>query len=95
VISADLVEHGAAVGHVVAVGGTQPWMSIMLADSTAQGTVDCIVVTTDGAVHHVGTFVARRGYGAWIAPLHVKTADIRTAEVTSPSGTVIATASLG
>ena len=94
-ISADLVENGAAVGHVVAVGGTQPWMSMMLADSTARGTVDCIVVTKDGVTHHVGTFVARQGYGAWIAPLHVKPADIRTAEVVSPSGTVIATASLG
>jgi len=94
-ISADLVENGATVGHVVAVGGTQPWMSMMLADSTARGTVDCIVVTTDGVTHHVGTFVARKGYGAWIAPLHVEPADIRAAEVVSPSGTVIATASLG
>jgi len=94
-ISGDLVEDGATVGHVVAVGGTQPWMSMTLADSSARGTVDCIVVTTDGMTHHVGTFVARAGYGAWIAPLHVKPADIRAAEVVSPSGTVIATASLG
>lgn len=94
-ISADLVENGVAVGHVVAFGGNQPWMSMMLADSTARGTVDCIVVTKDGVTHHVGTFVAQRGYGAWIAPLHVNPAHIRTAEVVSPSGTVIATASLG
>jgi hypothetical protein len=93
--SADLVENGATVGHIVVVGGAQPWMSMMLADSTAQGTVDCIVVTTDGVTHHVGSFVARKGYGAWIAPLYVKPADIRAAEVVSPSGTVIATASLG
>ena len=70
-------------------------MSMMLADSTARGTVDCVVVTDDGVTHRVGTFVARRGYGAWISPLHVDPADIRTAEVVSPSGTVIATASLG
>ena len=38
--SADLVENGAAVGHVVAFGGNQPWMSMMLADSTARGTVE-------------------------------------------------------
>jgi hypothetical protein len=95
VISADLVEDGATVGHVVAFGGKQPWMSMMLADSTAQGTVHCIVVTANGMTHLVGTFVARQGYGAWIAPLHVNPADIRTAEVVSPSGTVIATASLG
>ncbi len=95
VISADLVENGASVGHVLAFGGKEPWMSMMLADSTARGTVDCVVVTDDGVVHRVGTFVAKRGYGAWISPLHVNPADIRTAEVVSPSGTVIATAALG
>jgi hypothetical protein len=95
VISADFVENGAAVGRVTAGGGTRPWLSMMLADSTARGTVNCIVVTADGATHHVGTFVAKEGYGAWIAPLHVNPADIRTAEVVSPSGTIIATASLG
>jgi anti-sigma factor RsiW len=95
VVSADLVENGAAVGRVATGGGTQPWLSMMLADSTARGTVNCIVVTADGVTHHVGTFVAKRGYGAWIAPLPVNPADIRTAEVVSPSGTVIATASLG
>ncbi len=95
VISADLVENDASVGHVVAVAGKEPWMSMMLADSTARGTVDCVVVTDDGVVHRVGTFVALKGYGAWISPLHVNPADIRTAEVLSPSGTVIATATLG
>jgi len=93
-VSADLVENGAAVGHVVAFGGKTPWLSMMLADSTARGTVNCIVVTDDGVAHHVGTFVATHGYGAWIAPLPVKPADIRTAEVVSVSGTVIATATL-
>ncbi len=95
VISADFVENGAAVGRVAAGGGTRPWLSMMLADSTARGTVNCVVVTADGVTHHVGTFVAKKGYGAWIAPLHVDPTDIRTAEVVSPSGTVIATASLG
>ncbi len=95
VVSADLVENGETVGHVVAFGGARPWMSMMLADSTARGTVNCVVVTDDGVTHHVGTFVARQGYGAWIAPLHVNPEDVRAAEVVSPSGTVIATAALG
>ena len=68
---------------------------MMLADSTARGTVNCVVVTDDGRTHHVGTFVATGGYGAWIAPLTVNPADVHTAEVVSPSGTVIATATLG
>ncbi len=95
VMSAALVEHGETVGKVVTIGGSKPWMSMMLADSTARGTVNCVVVTDDGVTHHVGTFVAREGYGAWIAPLPVNPLDVRTAEVVSPSGTVIATATLG
>ena len=39
--------------------------------------------------------MAREGYGAWMAPLPVDPADVHTAEVVSPSGTVIATATLG
>jgi anti-sigma factor RsiW len=94
-VAADLVEHGAVVGRVATHGGANPWMSMMLVDSSAQGTVDCIVVTSDGRRHQVGTFVARTGYGAWVAPLRVDPTTIRSAEVVAPSGTVIATAALG
>ena len=93
--TAALVENGETVGHVVTVGGDKPWMSMMLADSAVHGTVNCVVVTDDGVSHRVGTFVAHDGYGAWSAPLPVDPADVRTAEVVSPSGTVIATATLG
>jgi hypothetical protein len=66
-----------------------------LADSPARGTVMCTVTTKDGVTHWVGSFVARKGYGAWAAPIDVSPSAIRTAEVVSPSGTVIATATLG
>ena len=93
--TANLVEHGTVVGRVAVHGGANPWMSMMLIDSSARGTVDCIVVTSDGARHQVGTFDADKGYGAWVAPLSVSPQDIRSAEVVTPSGTVIATAALG
>jgi hypothetical protein len=95
VATANLLDNGAVVGRVTTHGGSHPWMSMMLFDSSVHGTVNCIVVTTNGVSHHVGTFVAKEGYGAWISPLSVKPADIRSAEVVSPSGTVIATAALG
>jgi hypothetical protein len=95
VVTANLVGHGTVVGRVAAHGGAHAWMWMMLIDSKAQGTVDCIVVTSDGVSHHVGTFVAKEGYGAWVAPLRVDPKDIRSAEVVTPSGTVIATAALG
>jgi hypothetical protein len=92
---ATLFEHGESVGHVVTHAGAQPWMSMMLADSSARGRVECFVVTNDGVTHWVGWFTAKDGYGAWLAPLHIDPKDLRAAQVVSPSGTVIATATLG
>ena len=94
VLSGNFVQAGETVGHVVAVGGSRPWMSMMLEDSTAQGMVDCVVVTRDGVTHVVGTFMAHDGYGAWVAPLHMDPKDVRTAEVATPDGAVIASATL-
>ena len=94
-VKAALVSDGETVGHVMTFGGDKPWLSMMLDDSSAHGTVRCVVVTEDGKVHTVGTFETHEGYGAWMAPLHVDPATMRTAEVESPSGTVIATATLG
>jgi Putative zinc-finger len=94
VVTAALVEGGTTVGHVMTVSGAKPWISMMISDSSAHGTVNCVVVTDDGVTHRVGSFEADKGYGAWISPLPVNPADVRTAEVVSPSGTVIATATL-
>jgi hypothetical protein len=95
VITADLVGYGTVVGRVAVHGGANPWMSMMLIDSSAQGLVNCVVVTSDGVSHQVGTFDTAKGYGAWVAPLSVNPKDIRSAEVVAPSGTVIASAALG
>ena len=51
-------------------------------------------VTTTGKTERVGAFMATRGYGAWGAPLRVSPKDIKQAEVVSPDGAVIATATL-
>jgi hypothetical protein len=94
VAAADLMEHGKAVGRVSAYGGSMPWLSMTLADSSARGRVTCRVVTVDGVTHTIGTFVADRGYGAWGAPLSVAPQDVRQAQVVSANGAVIATATL-
>jgi anti-sigma factor RsiW len=95
VATADLVEQGRSVGRVVTYGGSTPWMVVTLADSSIDGRVSCAVVTADGVVHKVGAFTASDGYGAWDAPLPMAPRDVRTAEVVSSNGTVIATATLG
>jgi hypothetical protein len=90
--SAALVQDGTAVGRVT-VNGPARSMSMTLSDAVVRGPVHCAVVTDDGVVHQVGTFDVRAGYGAWIVPLGVDPARVRTAELTSPSGTMIAAAS--
>lgn len=94
VATANLSAHGAVVGRVTLHGGAQPWLSMVLVDAGARGTVRCVVVTSDGSSHQIGTFVVRAGYGAWVAPLHVDPLDIRLAQVVAPGGAVIATAAL-
>jgi anti-sigma factor RsiW len=94
VVSGNFVQDGQTVGHVVAAGGSRPWISMMLEDSTAQGVVNCVVVTRDGVTHEVGSFVAHQGYGAWVAPLHFQPKDVWKAEVVTPDGAVIAHATL-
>jgi anti-sigma-K factor RskA len=92
--SDNLVQDGRTVGRVVYFDGAKPWMSMMLADAGVQGQVNCVVVSNDGVSRMVGTLVAHNGYGAWYAPLHVNPDTLRTAQVVTPSGTVIASASL-
>ena len=94
VVSAALVDGGHTVGHVVASGGASPWMSMMLADSSARGWVSCVVVTDSGQRETVGTFMAKAGYGAWSSPLPVDPSRLRAAEVLDSDGAVIASAVL-
>lgn len=94
VAEAALVEGGRSVGRVSAYGGPHPWLFMTLDDSSAHGRVTCLVVTTAGLTERVGAFMARGGYGAWGAPLRVSPKDVMRAEVVSPDGTVIATATL-
>jgi hypothetical protein len=94
ITTADLLENGKPVGHVFTYGGSRPWMSMTLADSSARGKVTCKVVTEEGTTRTVGTFVAKAGYGAWGAPLPVTPQTVRMAEVVASNGAVIATATL-
>ena len=95
VVTAAFVENGKTVGHVMTVGGDKPWMSMMLDDSAVHGTVNCVVVTDDGSPTTSGPSWPTRATGRGSLRCPSDPADVRTAEVESPSGTVIATATLG
>jgi hypothetical protein len=93
VSSVSLRESGHGVGRVFTYAGSTPWMFMTLTDSSARGRVICEIVTDQGVTHRVGAFTAKDGYGAWGAPLPVAPQDVRSAEVVTPGGAVVATAS--
>jgi hypothetical protein len=95
VLTAKLVEDGTSVGRVSLYGGSKPMLTMTLSESAAHGKVVCQVVTNSGTTRRLGTFTVSEGYGAWVAPLWMSPAKVKEAQVVSPSGTVIATASLG
>jgi hypothetical protein len=94
VLTASLMENGGNVGRVSLYGGTTPVLTMDLAESAAQGTVTCEIVTDNGATRKLGTFRLTNGYGAWVAPLGVSPSDVRMAKLISSNGAVIATATL-
>jgi|HubBroStandDraft_1064217.scaffolds.fasta_scaffold249156_2 hypothetical protein len=95
VLTAKLVEDGTTVGRVSLFGGSKPMLTMTLSESAARGKVVCQVVTSSGTTRRLGTFTVSDGYGDWVAPLWMSPDKVTKAQVASPSGTVIATASLG
>jgi hypothetical protein len=93
-LTTSLMEDGGVVGKVSLYGGSAPVLTMDLAESSAQGTVTCEIVTDNGATHKIGTFRVANGYGAWVAPLGVSPGDVKIAELVSPNRAVIATATL-
>jgi hypothetical protein len=94
VLTASLIEDGSRVGGVSLYGGSTPVLTMQLAESSVHGTVTCEIVTDNGATHKLGTFRVTSGYGAWAAPLGVSPSDVRVAQLVSPDGATIATATL-
>jgi hypothetical protein len=93
-VTASLMEDGTAVGRVSLYGGSKPVLTMNLAESAAHGKVICRVVTDSGTTRRLGTFTVSNGYGNWVAPLWMSPNSVKEAQVVSPSGAVIAAATL-
>jgi hypothetical protein len=93
-LTASLKENSHIVGRVSLYGGSTPVLTMDLAESAAKGSVTCEIVTDNGVTHKIGTFRVTNGYGAWVAPLGVSPSDVKIAQLVSPNGAVMATATL-
>lgn len=89
---------GRSVGEIYAHPGSPGWifMSVDLAGrrSSYTGTVACLLERADGSMVHVGNFSVRGGRGDWGAGAPGDLSAVLRARLTSPDGTVLATADL-
>ncbi|MFF1262621.1 anti-sigma factor family protein [Streptomyces sp. NPDC058321] len=83
-------------GDIYAHPGSPGWiyMSVNLAAAGTpySGKVSCILERSDGTRVRVGTFTVHEGYGFWGGPASVDASTLSGARLTSPDGTVLATA---
>jgi hypothetical protein len=92
--SANLTSHGHVLGEVIISAGSPAWVFMTINGGTQSGTMTCDVTLAGGKVETIGMFKLSGGYGAWTAPLRSPAADVRSARLIAPNGTILASARL-
>ncbi|MET8770426.1 hypothetical protein [Streptomyces sp. NPDC004658] len=89
---------GQPVGEVYAHPGAPGWIFVSVAltrpGTRYTGTVTCLLERADGRTVRVGDFPVREGRGSWGVAARIDLARYSAARLTSPDGTVLATAHL-
>ncbi|MET7428742.1 hypothetical protein ABZT16_07070 [Streptomyces flaveolus] len=89
---------GEPVGEVYAHPGSPGWIFVSVAmtrpGTRYTGTVSCLLERTDGTRVRVGDFALRDGHANWGVAVPVDLTRYSGARLTSPDGTVLATAQL-
>ncbi|MCX5087769.1 zf-HC2 domain-containing protein [Streptomyces sp. NBC_00365] len=87
-----------SAGEVYAHVGSPGWIYMTVdftgAHTRYSGMVSCLLERRDGGTVRVGTFTLHEGSGFWGGPTPVDPAAVSGARLTSPDGTVLATADL-
>ena len=87
-----LVDGSSNVGTVYTYSGRPGWMFVSVDLAHGPSTVRCVVVTTLGVRRAIGNFSLRDGQGSWGTPLPVASASVRSVDLTTLSGTLVASA---
>jgi hypothetical protein len=82
------------VGKIFVNSGSSPWMYMSVTTTSADTTVICQLVGSDGRVTTVGSFKLIDGYGYWGSPVPAGLGTLTGARLVSMDGTTVATASL-
>jgi hypothetical protein len=91
-LSGRLMSDGSVVGQVSISTGSPSWMIMDVDEGSIKGVVWCQVTLANGRIETVGKFTLARGYGSWIAPIKDSGSHVRSAQIVSSNGTVLAKA---
>ena len=82
-------------GKIFLYNGNPRWlyMAVDANESMSSGTVICQLEASGGRIITIGSFRLDSGYGSWGSPDPVDPGSVTGARLTSPNGTVLATAS--
>jgi hypothetical protein len=80
------------VGSIFLYSGAQRWLYMSVDLGAGSESVTCQVVGTDGRVTTIGSFKLTGGYGGWGSPDPGNIGTLHGAQLVSPGGTVLATA---
>ena len=81
-------------GRLYVYSGKSDWIFMDVDAGSWHGQVACVATLRDGTRLRLGTFWMSKGYGAWGVALPVSASRVRSAQVVTSGGTVIATADL-
>jgi hypothetical protein len=90
---AELTSAGHVRGDVYAFGTSGSWMLMTVQGMPAGSEVICEVTTASGKTVQLGSFwITSSGSGSWASGLPVRADQLRSAQVVTPAGTVLAKA---
>lgn len=90
--TANLTSNGKVLGEAMISEGAPGWIFVTIDGRAWSGTVTCDVTLAGGTIERIGVFKLSGGYGAWGAPLTAPAGNVRSAQLITPNGTVLASA---
>lgn len=94
VTAARLGSNGVGIGQVLLSTGKRSWLLLTLDGGHRTGPVTCQVTFANGKSEDIGGFFLHPGYRAWGTDLLTTVSKVRAVQITTDSGTVVASADI-
>jgi hypothetical protein len=83
---------GRVMGQIVASRGDPSWVFMSVGGTNYTGQIVCNLQVDNGSTVATGAFTLHDGKGVWSKPIHVDIGRLRGANLVTPSGAVVASA---